>query len=90
MADELREKKGMEVIISPVLQKILSNYSTVNHDEKIVPLGEWGGKLGQMYRELYGWGAKNLKNVMTDIGFSEDEWNETVDICLKQLQERKG
>lgn len=90
MAEELREKKSMEVVITPTLQKVLSQHSTVNHDEKVVPLGEWGGKLGKLYRELYSWGAKNLKNVMIDVGFSEDEWNETVDICLKQLQERKG
>ncbi|CAI2161753.1 17061_t:CDS:2 [Funneliformis geosporum] len=90
MADELREQKNIEVVITPILNKILSQYSDVERDAKIMPFGEWGGKLGNLYRELYSWGAKNLKKVMTDVGFSEDEWDETVEICLKQLQERKS
>jgi hypothetical protein len=91
VADELRSKKGMEVLITPAIKKLLSQYtSDVNHEEKKVPLGEWGGKLGKLYRDLYGWGAKNLKQVMVEVGFSEGEWNETVDVCLKQLQDRKG
>ncbi|CAG8531583.1 2781_t:CDS:2 [Funneliformis caledonium] len=90
MADELREQKNIEVVITPILHKILSQYTEVKHEVKIIPFGEWGGKLGTLYRELYSWGAKNLKTVMTDVGFSEDEWDETIDICLKQLQERKS
>ncbi|CAG8507824.1 3280_t:CDS:2 [Racocetra fulgida] len=43
-------------------------------------IGEWGGKLGKLYQELYGWGSRNLRRVISDIGFNEKEWDDTVDI----------
>ncbi|RHZ87026.1 hypothetical protein Glove_41g82 [Diversispora epigaea] len=94
VAEALRESKNMEIILSPIIPNILSSISNldsnINHDERSVPFGEWGGKLGTIYRDLYTWGAKNLKTFMKGIGFNEDEWDETVDICMKQLNDRKG
>ncbi|CAG8811811.1 1985_t:CDS:2, partial [Dentiscutata erythropus] len=94
VAEALRETKNMEIILSPIIPPILSSISNlesnINHEERNVPFGEWGGKLGTIYKDLYTWGAKNLKTFMTGIGFNEEEWDETVDICMKQLNDRKG
>ncbi|CAG8786808.1 3110_t:CDS:2, partial [Acaulospora morrowiae] len=92
VAEALRENKDMEIIVSPLLSKILSSVpdlEDVNHEDRSVPFGEWAGKLGKIYRDLYTWGAKNLKKFMSSIGFSEEEWDDTVDICVKHLVERK-
>lgn len=94
VSEALRESKNMEVNLSPVMPNILSSIpgldSKINHEERSVPFGEWGGKLGTIYKDLYTWGAKNLKTFMKGIGFNEEEWDETVDICMKQLNDRKG
>ena len=121
----------MELIISPILPKILANQIViaedtnvnnnnnnnnnnnsassssslsppslaiarrrrrmlVNHEERNVPFGEWGGKCGSLYKDLYSWSAKNLKKVMSEVGFKESEWNRTVDSCLNQLEISKA
>ncbi|CAG8467680.1 7703_t:CDS:1 [Dentiscutata erythropus] len=82
----------MELIVSPLITKTLEKLSNseLNHEIRKIAIGEWGGKLGKLYRELYGWGSRNLRKVVTDSGFDEESWDETVEICLKQLNDRKA
>jgi hypothetical protein len=111
VVDGLKSQRNMELIISPIIPKILANNivviddtniynnnttankrrrALVNHEECNVPFGEWGGKCGALYKDSYSWSAKNLRKAMTEIGFKESEWNQTVDICLQQLEISKA
>ncbi|RGB38135.1 S-adenosyl-L-methionine-dependent methyltransferase [Rhizophagus diaphanus] len=92
-AEELRTKKNVETIISPKILQFISetkNFSEINHAERCVPIGEWGGNLGKFYEFIYKWGAKNLKKAMKDCGNSETDWDLIVDKCVKELSENNG
>ncbi|CAG8552550.1 21542_t:CDS:2 [Cetraspora pellucida] len=92
IGDFLRTQKNMDVVTSPLITKLLTKLcsSEINHNERKIAIGEWGGKLGKLYRELYGWGSRNLRKVISDIGVNEKGWDETVETCLNRLNERQA
>ncbi|CAI2177423.1 6671_t:CDS:2 [Funneliformis geosporum] len=51
---------------------------------------KWGGVLGENYKFIYTWGAKNLKSIMKDCGYNEREWDSVIDKCMKELSENDG
>ncbi|RIA85883.1 S-adenosyl-L-methionine-dependent methyltransferase [Glomus cerebriforme] len=94
LAEELRKKKNVEIVISPKIQQFISetkHFPIIYHAERSVPIGEWGGNLGKCYEYNYKWGAKNLKNaIIKDCGNGDADWDMIVDKCVKELSENHG
>ncbi|KAF0556274.1 S-adenosyl-L-methionine-dependent methyltransferase [Gigaspora margarita] len=86
------QTQNMDLIASPLITKYLNKFSNseIKHEERKIAIGEWGGKLGKLYRELYGWASRNLRKVITDSGINDTNWDHTVEICLKQLNELRA
>ncbi|CAJ0762409.1 4752_t:CDS:2, partial [Entrophospora sp. SA101] len=75
IVEGLKNQRNMELIISPILPKILAKSMVAVGDTNFVNNTS---------------SAKNLKKAMSEIGFKESEWNATVDTCLKQLEDSKA
>ncbi|CAG8583936.1 17258_t:CDS:2 [Funneliformis caledonium] len=91
--EELRTKKKIETLISPKIPRFIAEtkqFPVIYHTERSVPLGKWGGVLGENYKFIYTWGAKNLKSIMKDCGYNEREWDSIVDKCMKELSDNDG
>ncbi|CAI2194098.1 18879_t:CDS:2 [Funneliformis geosporum] len=92
-AEELRTKKKIESVISPRLPRFISktkHFPIIYHAERNIPIGKWGGKLGEYYEYMYEWGAKNLRNVMKDCGYNEKEWDSIVENVMEELSYNHG
>ncbi|CAJ0909134.1 9966_t:CDS:2 [Entrophospora sp. SA101] len=79
IVEGLKNQRNMELIISPILPKILAKSMVAVGDTNFVNNTSSSAAA-----------AKNLKKAMSEIGFKESEWNATVDTCLKQLEDSKA
>ncbi|CAG8576878.1 6455_t:CDS:2 [Dentiscutata heterogama] len=93
VVDGLKAEKGIDLIISPHMPNYLAankSLTNISRDERVEPLGSWGGVLGKAYGELITWGAKNLSEAVSNIQFSEGDYNILVDIAMKDLNSNKA
>ncbi|CAG8599922.1 12137_t:CDS:2, partial [Racocetra fulgida] len=93
VVDGLKAEKGIDLIISPHIPNYLAankSLTNISKDERVEPLGEWGGVLGQAYAQIITWGAKNLSDAITDIQFQEGDYKTLVDLAIKDLDNNKS
>ncbi|CAI2161749.1 17059_t:CDS:2 [Funneliformis geosporum] len=67
-------KKNVEPIISQKIEDYIRNtnkFSIVKHDQRSVMIGG-ADKLGKEYKDLFTWGARNLKDAMKKSGYNVD------------------
>ncbi|CAG8500460.1 7214_t:CDS:2 [Scutellospora calospora] len=88
IVDGLKAANGIDLIISPHLPNYLAankSLSKISKDERIEPLGAWGGILGKSYAQIIMWGAKNLSEVVNNIKFQEGDYEKLVEIAMDEL-----
>ncbi|CAG8734085.1 2553_t:CDS:2, partial [Cetraspora pellucida] len=86
-------EKGIDIIISPLIPNYLAankSITNISIDERVEPLGPWGGVVGKAYSEIISWGAKNLSEVVTDIQFQEGKYEMLVELAMKDLDDNKA
>ncbi|RIA81457.1 S-adenosyl-L-methionine-dependent methyltransferase [Glomus cerebriforme] len=92
IVDELREKNGIELIITPHIPGLLRKYdqlSNINSDEREAKIA-WGGKIYVDYGKIIKWGARNLSNAVSEIRFSEGQYESLINIAIEELAKSKG
>jgi hypothetical protein len=50
----------------------------------------WGGKIYEAYGQIMTWGAKNLSNAISEIHFSEGQYDYLVDVAIDEIAKNKG
>ncbi|CAG8547232.1 15450_t:CDS:2 [Racocetra persica] len=93
IVDGLKAGKGIDLIISPLIPSYLAankSLTNISKDERVEPLGAWGGVLGQAYAQIITWGAKNLSDAVADIQFQEGDYNSLIDMAMKDLDNNKS
>ncbi|CAG8678586.1 5095_t:CDS:2 [Gigaspora margarita] len=93
IVEGLKADKGIDLIISPHIPNYLSankSLTNISKDERVEPLGSWGGILGKAYGQLIMWGAMNLSEAVSNIKFQEGEYSTLVDIAFKDLNSNKA
>lgn len=55
-----------------------------------VPMGNYGGETGRLYKEDWGKIASSIKHMILEMNIAtSEEWDESVDIMLKEFEEHK-
>ncbi|CAG8492065.1 11051_t:CDS:2 [Dentiscutata erythropus] len=93
VVEGLKAEKGIDLLISPQIPIYLAankSLTNISRDERIEPLGSWGGVLGKAYGQLVTWGAKNLSEAVSNIQFQEGDYSILVDIAMKDLDSNKA
>ncbi|RIA85892.1 S-adenosyl-L-methionine-dependent methyltransferase [Glomus cerebriforme] len=85
-------RKNIEPIITPKIKQYIKETvnADINHEKKDVPIGKWGGKIGEYNKEIIKWGADNLKIIMVEeCDYDEKEWDLLLDSFMKELDHGK-
>ncbi|CAG8742888.1 19219_t:CDS:2 [Gigaspora margarita] len=90
---ELIRRYNICIMASSLARRTLrgNNQLTDFHQEKrMVPMGSWGGKLGEVFLENAKWGAKNLKNAVYSLGVGDVRYDAMVDAAMNEIEFKKN
>ncbi|KAG9294860.1 hypothetical protein G9A89_008552 [Geosiphon pyriformis] len=93
IVDSIRQQCNIEPIISPHISQMMSTtgqLSTVQQNERLAPLGKWGGDIGKANLEVVKWGAEILAEFISrNMGFTEHEYKELLNKGFNEIDNGK-
>ncbi|CAG8465029.1 13991_t:CDS:2 [Dentiscutata heterogama] len=89
----LIRKYNVCLMSSPLARRALrenDQLTDFHQEKKMVPMGSWGGKLGEVFLENARWGAKNLKSAVDSFGMSDARYEAMVDSAMNEIELKKN
>ncbi|CAG8723719.1 5993_t:CDS:2 [Racocetra fulgida] len=62
--------------------------SDLHQEKKMIPLGGWGGKLGEIFLENIKWYARNLDKAVDSLGMSNEKYNGLVNSAITEIESK--